>query len=107
MVLMTEMTAEQKRWALTGLAQNPTIRVDERLKIYLQVINELEGLVATCSCSTGSQYEGPEADCPVHGAVRALNEVAAENQKLRSQVAWLKARLVEIKDLANEEPFSG
>lgn len=34
-----------------------------------------------CSCAkTYATYEGPEADCPVHGAVRALNDVLAETR---------------------------
>lgn len=36
-------------------------------------------LVATCVCGTpGLTYEGPVADCPVHGAVEGLNKANAK-----------------------------
>lgn len=44
----------------------------------------LRALTATCSCGTSPMtYEGPEADCVVHGAVRAFNEAQAELSSLR------------------------
>ena len=42
-------------------------------------------LAAECSCSTAPMnYEWPAADCSVHGAMRALNELTRELGRLRS-----------------------
>jgi Tfp pilus assembly protein FimV len=49
-------------------------------------IAELQKLTATCSCGTSPMtYEGPEPDCPVHGAVRALNEATARIAELEAE----------------------
>lgn len=46
----------------------------------------LLALASTCSCATTyATYEGPEADCPVHGAVRALAEVTRERDAAREE----------------------
>lgn len=43
---------------------------------------------ATCTCGTSYEtYEGPEPDCPVHGAIRALDEATAEISRLRADLA--------------------
>lgn len=48
------------------------------------VLAHNEALMATCSCgATYVTYEGPEPDCPVHGAVQALNEAHAEIARLK------------------------
>jgi hypothetical protein len=48
----------------------------------------LQALTATCTCPDSYEtYAGPEAECPVHGAVQALNEVMAEVERLRTQHA--------------------
>jgi hypothetical protein len=42
-------------------------------------VERLRTLAATCTCGSSIvDYEGPQADCPVHGAVRAYNEAQAE-----------------------------
>ena len=47
-------------------------------------LSRLRALVVACSCGTSREtYEGPEADCPVHGAIRAYNEARAERDALR------------------------
>lgn len=53
----------------------------ERLR---QELAEARAVAATCSCGNSPMtYEGPEPDCPVHGAVRAFNEASAEIERLR------------------------
>jgi hypothetical protein len=53
-----------------------------------ETVARLRDLTATCSCSPNPEtYEGPEADCPIHGAIRALNKAMAEAERLRGQVA--------------------
>jgi hypothetical protein len=48
---------------------------------------------AACTCATTyATYAGPEADCPVHGAVRAANEANAQVAKLTQVAAeWQEA----------------
>ena len=41
-------------------------------------VERLTALTATCACPAGPAFEGPQADCPVHGALRALNDADAE-----------------------------
>lgn len=50
-------------------------------------IAHLRALTSTCSCDTGPHYEGPQADCPVHGAVRGLREAVAEIERLKAELA--------------------
>lgn len=54
----------------------------------------------TCTCYDGNpaNYEGPHADCAVHGAVRAFNEERAENARLREKLGHLdEARRLDVK----------
>ena len=54
-------------------------KVAAYLPILLDELEQLRALTATCSCGASPMtYEGPEPDCPVHGAVRALNQAMAE-----------------------------
>lgn len=57
------------------------------------LLAEAEGLrtlTATCTCGTaGIDYEGPQADCPVCGAVRALSEAQVEVERLTSGIQRL------------------
>lgn len=47
---------------------------------------ELEELRASCTCGdTYLTYEGPQIDCPSHGAVRALQDLRRELQEAREQ----------------------
>lgn len=67
---------EQARQAEAALAAANA--ENERLRVQL---------TTECSCGkTYATYEGPEPDCPVHGAVRAFNEASAENERLREQI---------------------
>jgi hypothetical protein len=62
----------------------------------LAEVERLRELTVTCSCGTSPMtYEGPEPDCAVHGAVRALNEASAEVERLRAELKAIKGnRLV-------------
>jgi hypothetical protein len=63
----------------------------------------LTALTAECSCATTyATYEGPEPDCPVHGAVRAFNEASAENARLRAALAVADAREQAVRELCDE-----
>jgi hypothetical protein len=54
---------------------------DAARAIYAQ-FDALLALTATCTCATTyATYEGPEVDCPVHGAVRALAEMTRERDE--------------------------
>jgi hypothetical protein len=47
-------------------------------------MDQLKALTATCACGTpGMDYEGLQADCPVHGAVRGLQEAQAALASVR------------------------
>jgi hypothetical protein len=51
-------------------------------------VARLAALTATCCCGTTyATYAGPEPDCPVHGAVRALHEVTAKLAAVESAAA--------------------
>jgi hypothetical protein len=51
-------------------------------------LERLRALTAACTCGTTyHDYQGPEPDCPVHGAVRAYNEAQAEVERLRADLA--------------------
>jgi hypothetical protein len=72
---------------------NPLERIDE---LEAQVA-QLTALTSTCSCGTSPEtYDGPQADCPVHGAIRALNEAQAELRDTRAALAEARETIVEI-----------
>ena len=51
----------------------------------LTTVETIATVAAYCLCGTAPMYyEGPAPDCPVHGAVRALNELTREADCLRS-----------------------
>jgi hypothetical protein len=49
----------------------------------------------TCHCGDGhpESYEGPQADCPVHGAIRAFNEATTELASQADEIEQLRAAL--------------
>ena len=50
-------------------------------------VERLLTFTATCTCGTTAlDYEGPQADCMVHGAVRALNEAQAELARITTEI---------------------
>jgi hypothetical protein len=54
-------------------------------------VERLLKFTATCTCGTpGLDYEGPQADCVVHGAVRAYNESQTELERLRTWAGLLE-----------------
>ena len=61
-------------------------------------VESLRELTSTCTCYDGNSqnYEGPEADCAVHGAVRAFNEAQSEIAGLRLDLATLQRTLCEL-----------
>jgi hypothetical protein len=61
-------------------------------------VERLTALTSTCTCYDGNPQncEGPEADCAVHGAVRAFNEAQAEIAGLRLDLATLQRTLCEL-----------
>lgn len=96
------------RVVLTAAA--PLIRAQadaevERLNIHLKVVGDtlvdvgderdslraeverLRALTETCTCPGHPNYDGPQADCAVHGAIRALGEAVREEQRLRAELA--------------------
>lgn len=64
----------------------------------LEELRSLRELVLGCSCADGApgDYEGPRADCPVHGAVQALRQVQEENRALKGRMReleeWIERR---------------
>lgn len=53
-------------------------------------VKRLQALTATCTCGTpGLDYDGPQADCPIHGAIRAYNEACAEVRRLQAELNHL------------------
>jgi hypothetical protein len=51
-------------------------RVADQIPVLVTEVRRLSALCATCTCGHSYEtFEGPEPDCPVHGAVRALNEI--------------------------------
>lgn len=71
------------KFAMCGVADQSLTAVGvpaERLlaDAHQAVLNELRALrgqLETCICGAGGEpgYEGPVADCPIHGAIRAYN----------------------------------
>jgi hypothetical protein len=58
--------------------------------------DRLRALTATCSCGGSYEtYQGPEPDCSVHGAVRALNESQGEIARMRAALEEIKLRTVQ------------
>lgn len=86
-----EMTPEPLA-ALEGWANNPAVDDRERLSAALQMVGHLRALTATCTCPGHPNYDGPQADCAVHGAIRALGEAMREKERLRGQLADARAQ---------------
>jgi len=54
-------------------------------------IEQLRELTATCVCGTpGLDYDGPDAECPVHGAIRGMREAHAEIDQLKATIARVR-----------------
>lgn len=67
---------------------------DEVVKWADKLTEPLLALASMCSCATThATYEGPEADCPVHGAVRALAEVTRERDEWKRKATDAAATL--------------
>jgi hypothetical protein len=65
-------------------------------------IDRLSALVATCSCGTSPEtYDGPQADCPAHGAIRALAEVTSERDEARAEAERQRANALGACDAAD------
>jgi hypothetical protein len=74
--------------AATG-SWDSAANADEQITKAVWVIAENRELTAACSCPhTYADYNGPEPDCPVHGAVRAFNEASVELERLRREVGF-------------------
>ena len=68
-----------------GLGLTVVGAVDAVLAVRDEEMAALRKLTSTCSCSPNPEtYEGPEADCPIHGAIRGMNEAMAANARVRS-----------------------
>ena len=83
--LVATVTQRYEHQASEGaLAGQRELHRDD-LAVLLRERDDAVALAAECSCSTAPMnYEGPEADCPVHGAVRAVIELIRELGRLRS-----------------------
>jgi hypothetical protein len=64
----------------------------------VRTVARLRDLEATCTCggSAPMDYEGPQPDCAVHGAVRGLQEAQREIEALRTALrameAWMESK---------------
>lgn len=70
----------------------------------LDEVEQLRALVATCSCATGPAFEGPQADCPVHGAVRAFNEASRELVEARAEIEEDRRRRAAEAEAQRQKP---
>jgi hypothetical protein len=100
------LTAERDSWKnatdATGLALGEVNRqrgeAQDRANAAEAEIARLTAALAACTCPDSYEtYAGPEADCPVHGAVRALNEATAEIDALRQRADQV-ARAENLRD---------
>lgn len=88
---VAEFVADNPAWADYRGIDHADLRLllDERARLL--------ALTATCSCATTyATYEGPEADCPVHGAVRGFNEATAACERLTAERDSLAAALSSV-----------
>lgn len=59
---------------------------------------EAEQLAQTCTCPTSPEtYDGPQADCAVHGAIRAFAEVSRELERAIAKLAELQAQYQQMR----------
>src|SRR2546430_6285102 len=66
----------------------------------LTALEKVGERLVTCWCwSSPETFEGPQPDCPVHGAVRAYNQAAAEIERLRAELAAVKGAEPDLHDL--------
>jgi hypothetical protein len=57
----------------------------------LAEVDHLRKLTSTCTCGTpGLDYEGPQADCAIHGAIQAFDKAQAEVERLTARVAEME-----------------
>lgn len=85
---------DRNRNSLTKLA---TGLAEERNDAWRRAYKVESSGDTACSCeSSPGSYEGPSAECPIHGAVRALNQVLAEQDLFR----WLQAEAAWQRDQA-------
>lgn len=87
----TELEAQVKRWkqqtndAAQTLGYN-RIATDRAGQEVVRLRKELEELRSSCSCGDSYlTYEGPQIDCPSHGAMRALHDLRKELQDAHDQ----------------------
>jgi hypothetical protein len=69
------------------------------LPALLAELEQLRTLAATCTCYDGNpaNYEGPHADCAVHGAVQAYARTAREIEELLKQATEIEVELHEAR----------
>jgi hypothetical protein len=80
---ITELTTRHSKDGCDAFCSG--VHVGHALDLLAEV-DRLAKLTATCTCATTyATYEGPEADCPVHGAVQALNAASAEIAQLAAE----------------------
>jgi hypothetical protein len=99
-----------KTWRVTAEHEHAEVaRLEEELVAVRGQCDRLRELTQTCACGDGNpeSFEGPQPDCPVHGAVRAFNEASrdltearavleamtADRDRLREQHTAFSARL--------------
>lgn len=60
-------------------------------------VEVLRELTQTCTCYDGNpeNYEGLHADCPIHGAIRAFNEISRQYASLREAAKLMHDRFDE------------
>ena len=95
--------------AVWELAHNRDHAIDTARALLVAVarltadLEQARALAATCSCGTSPMtYEGPEPDCPVHGAIRAFNEAQADLAEERRQHAATRAERDKLRAVQTE-----
>lgn len=102
---LTAVVEEIARFGIYGAAPVATKALVRRADELVTENAELKALTSACGCGTpGLDFDGPKADCPVHGAIRGLQEARAEEARLREFERRVTEELEEFEDAAKGDP---